>query len=96
MKPYNSAVIVLNPGKCVPLSDSPKRVLELHVQSLIENTGYVCIGGPGVRARAGERNSPQMDAGETFSWKQPTDLSWWYVDATVANEGVCILATIDE
>ena len=95
MKPYSKRVIVLTPGTCVPLSDTPQRVTGLHVQSLIENTGYVNIGGPGVRVRAGERNSPHMDAGETFSWG-PTDLSWRWIDATVANEGVCILATVDE
>mgnify|MGYP001591235944 CR=1 FL=1 len=95
MKPYNARVVVPIPGRCVQLSDTPQGVLEIHVQSLIENTGYVCIGGPGVRARAGERNSPHMDAGETFSWKLPTDLSQWWIDATVANEGVCILGIVD-
>lgn len=96
MKAYNTRVIVLIPGTPVPLSDVPKAVQELHVQALLENTGIVCIGATGVRARAGERNSPHMDPGETFSWKLPFDLSWWWIDATVANEGVCILAIIDD
>ena len=96
MRPYNARVIVLTARKAVPLSDKPQRVLELHLQSLKENTGLICVGGPGVLAAAGERNSPSMEAGETFSWKVPTDLTWWWIDATVANEGVCILATVDE
>ena len=94
-KPYHLRVIVPTPGNAVPLSDTPRPVLEVHIQSLLENTGYICVGGPGVRARAGERNSPSMDAKETFSWKQPTDLSHWWIDATVADEGVCVLAIID-
>lgn len=95
MKPINRRVVVNTPGIPVPLSDKPEMVNEIHVQSLVENTGYICIGGPGVRARSGERNSPHMDAGETFSWKVPTDLSQWWIDSTVALEGVCILGTVD-
>lgn len=95
MKPLNRRIFVNAVGTPVPLSDKPEIVNELHVQALAENTGYICIGGPYVRARSGERNSPHMDAGETFSWKTPTDLSKWWIDATVALEGVCILGTVD-
>lgn len=96
MKPYNARVIVPTARTAVPLSYSPKLVSELHLQALSENTGKICVGGPGVLATSGERNSPHLNAGENFSWKVPTDLSWWWIDATVANEGVCILAIVGE
>ena len=96
MRPYTSRVIVSTPGKAMPLSNTSLRVNEFHAQALAENTGYICMGDMNVRARAGERNSPHMDAGETFSWKESTDLSWWWIDASIANEGICILATIGE
>lgn len=94
MKPINNRVIVLTPGKCVPLSEQPMPVKTVTVAALPGNTAVCYIGASGVRARVGEENALPVNGGtrpDMWTWND-VDLADIWIDAVTANEGVTYLA----
>ena len=94
MIPFNARVIVLIPGKAVPLCDYSKPVKTVTIAAFPDNTNVVYVGGPSVRARIGEQNGLPVNGGtrpDMWTWPD-VDLSAIWIDAVTANEGVSFLA----
>ena len=95
MKPYNARIVILTPGKPQALSETPRPVKTVTVAALAENTTAVHIGGPNVRARAGEANGLPMlvtsSRPDTATFDD-VDLSQIWIDAITASEGISFLA----
>ena len=94
MKPYNARIIVLTPGVAVPLSEQPVNVVSVTVAAFPGNATAVYIGGPSVRARAGEQNGLPVNGGtrpDMWTWANVNLADIW-IDACTANEGVSLLA----
>ena len=94
MRPINSRVIVNTPGVPRPLSEQSRKVSTVPVTALAATTTAIHIGGPNVRARAGEANGLPMSGGTrpdsaTFD---NVDLFDFYIDAITASEGCSYLA----
>lgn len=86
--------IVTTIGTPVQVAPDTTTYSRVTFQALRANTGYVAIGGYGVRARNGEQNAILLLGGttlemQTFSNVRLADL---WVDATVANDGVAFVA----
>ena len=82
--------IVTTPGTAVQLSTDMTTYSRVMFQPMRSNTGFIGVGGPSVRIRDGEQNTPSFVGGD-----QPDDfdfssvrLSDLWLDATVENEGV--------
>lgn len=94
MKPINNRVVILTPGKPQALSEFSRQVSTVTVSALAANTTAIHIGGPNVRARAGEANGLPMSGGTrpdsaTFN---NVDLFDIWIDAITASEGCSYLA----
>ena len=94
MRPINSRIIVNTPGTPRPLSEGSRSVVTVTITALAANTTAIHVGGPAVRARAGEANGLPMSGGTrpdsaTFN---SVDLADIWIDAINAGDGVSFLA----
>lgn len=87
--PGNIRKVTVTAGTRVPLSASSLRVRRAVVCALATNTGVVVPGGSGVVAAVGTRNSPYLNAGDTFDLGA-VDLAAVYLDSTANAEGVTV------
>lgn len=107
MKPFNARVVILTPGKPQPLCELPKLVKTVTIFALAANTGVIHVGGPGVRAAEGSANGYHLIGGSNHVGRpdaltlpppgipyEAIDLNDWWIDATVAGEGVSIVACL--
>lgn len=87
--PGNVRKTVTTAGTAEKLSATALPIRRAVVCALSTNTGVVVVGGSGVIAAAGTRNSPYLNAGDTIELGS-VDLSAVYVDSTVNGEGVAV------
>lgn len=91
---------VTTPGNAVALSSYLRAAIAVYVSALKTNTKPVCVGGSTVLATPGSESGVLLNPGETVSLYGGIsneggliDMRTLYVDAEVAGEGVCFLAT---
>ncbi len=95
-RPRSGRTIVDTVGSPVPLLEQSFRVLRVHVFSLKSNSGIVAVGGPETRqATDEEAGLPLLNETHEFVLTD-TDLSWIWVDALDAGDGVRWLAVFDD
>lgn len=87
--PGNIRKTVTTAGTAVKLNSSSLPVRRAVVCALATNTGQVVVGGAGVIAAVGTRNSPYLNAGDTLELGA-VDLTNVYIDSTVNSEGVTV------
>lgn len=103
MHPAHWKIYVRNLGAAAPLSRRPRKVIQFRVRPLLINTDIVVFGGPGVVASydtdmdevLGEIVWPGTEASEWFRHPEPgkkLDLSQWFFDGRVVNQGLGIFA----
>ena len=86
--------IVSTPGIPVQVAYDPTVYASVTFQALFANTGYIALGGFGVRARDGEQNALLLKGGTSLEMQVFHNVRLWdlYMDATVANDGVAWVA----
>ena len=93
-RPVSDRKTVFVVQKAEPLAPSSMPVECAYVTALIDNSKPVYIGARNVSARASHENGYPLRPGTTLILPQ-TDLSWWWIDTTVADEGVTVLARVE-
>ena len=85
--------IVTTIGTAVQVSTDTTVWSRIDCQALYSNSGYVCIGGPGVRARSGECNAILLKGGTSLERQVFTNtaLSSLWIDADTANDGIAFV-----
>lgn len=90
-----TAVVAAGPARA-PLATAPARYDSVFVMAKKTNTVDVWIGDVTVEAAAGSEVGIPLAPGDGFTIPGPIDIANWYIDSTVAAEGVWWIAMIEK
>jgi len=85
------------PGTAVQFLNQRDRVMWIHVKPFGDNTGFVYFGGSTVSSTDNSFEfMPNDPKGQLFDFRPGTvEMSTFYVDADLANEGVSWIAAVE-
>lgn len=93
VRPFAGRQIVRTVGVAMQLSAAPFPVNGAVITAFSANTDDIHLGPDGVSAASGVTNGYILRPGQSQPLPE-TDLSWWWIDGKVANEGVSIGAMV--